>query len=376
MQALEIFKAGNHTSASGVALSFSESDLEATVRAYDPALHEAPIVIGHPKDNGPAYGWVSGLEYADGALVAKPSQVDPQFAEIVAAGRFKKRSASFYSPDSPQNPVPGVYYLRHVGFLGAQPPAVKGLRDVAFSEEEGVVEFADDGMVTGILALMMRRLRDFFIAEYGVDKAQGIIPDFMVQDIEAAARAPSEEPYPAPAFSDPREEPSMTMTPEQIAELEAKAARADELQAALEKRDAEFAELSSKQAEADKAAALVGIKAEIEPHVQAGRVLPAEVDSLASFAASLDAATETVDFVEGEETRKVSARALFLSQLGRRPVAVDFSERAPGGDTEGSQTADSADLARKARAYAEQRRSAGDQISFTEAVDAVLSGKA
>jgi hypothetical protein len=55
---------------------------------------------------------------------------------------------------------------------------------------------------------------------------------------------------------------------------------------------------------------------------------------------------------------------------------VDFSERAPGGDTEGSQTADSADLARKARAYAEQRRSAGDQISFTEAVDAVLSGKA
>ena len=105
-------------------------------------MHEAPIVIGHPSDNAPAYGWVSGLSFDEGAgLEAEPAQVEAQFAEMVADGRFKKVSASFYTPESASNPAPGVYYLRHVGFLGAQPPAVKGLKPVAFAEDdEGVVE--------------------------------------------------------------------------------------------------------------------------------------------------------------------------------------------------------------------------------------------
>jgi hypothetical protein len=43
---------------SGQALAFSESDLQATVAAYDPAKHEAPLVVGHPTHDMPAYGWV------------------------------------------------------------------------------------------------------------------------------------------------------------------------------------------------------------------------------------------------------------------------------------------------------------------------------
>ena len=66
----------------------------------------------------------------------------PQFTDWVAAGRYKKRSASFYTADHPSNPTPGKPYLRHVGFLGAQPPAVKGLADFAGTDEP-VYEFAD-----------------------------------------------------------------------------------------------------------------------------------------------------------------------------------------------------------------------------------------
>lgn len=73
------------------------------------------------------------LAAGDDGLNAEPHQVDPEFAEMVNAGRFKKISASFYTPDAPNNPVPGVYYLRHVGFLGAQPPAVKGLKQAEFA---------------------------------------------------------------------------------------------------------------------------------------------------------------------------------------------------------------------------------------------------
>ncbi|MDR2925945.1 MAG: hypothetical protein LBU76_08395 [Azoarcus sp.] len=137
---LHIFRAGRHAPMSGGQIDFSEADLAACAAAYDPALHEAPIVVGHPATNGPAYGWVKNLSADGSGLHASPHQVDPAFAEIVAAGRYKKISASFYLPSSPSNPKPGVLYLRHMGFLGAQPPAVKGLRQPAFGEaEEGVV---------------------------------------------------------------------------------------------------------------------------------------------------------------------------------------------------------------------------------------------
>lgn len=141
---IQIFKPGRHTAMSGAELAFSESDLAASAAAYNPALSEAPIVVGHPALDLPAYGWVKSLAFADGGLEAEPDQVDPAFAEMVAAGRFKKISAAFYPPDAPKNPVPGVYYLRHVGFLGAAAPAVKGLRTPAFAEDDGVVtlEFA------------------------------------------------------------------------------------------------------------------------------------------------------------------------------------------------------------------------------------------
>ncbi|MBA2929890.1 hypothetical protein G9Q86_15050 [Pseudomonas sp. CCUG 57209] len=149
MKPLHIFKPGKHTAMSGASFDFSESDLAATVRAYDPALHEAPMVIGHPKHDGPASGWIQSLTATPEGLIAVPAQVDADFAEQVAKGSYKKISASFYHPDAANNPVPGVYYLRHVGFLGAQPPSVKGLRPIELADgEQGVVEFGDYGKST------------------------------------------------------------------------------------------------------------------------------------------------------------------------------------------------------------------------------------
>lgn len=48
-----MFKSGRQIAMNGAVLEFSESDLAASARAYDPALHEAPIVIGHPKHDAP-----------------------------------------------------------------------------------------------------------------------------------------------------------------------------------------------------------------------------------------------------------------------------------------------------------------------------------
>ncbi|TAX64400.1 hypothetical protein ELI03_34660 [Rhizobium leguminosarum] len=111
--------------------------------AYDPKSHEAPIVIGHPKQDTPAYGWIEKIIAKEDGLHAVPRQVNPEFAEIVKQGSYKKVSAAFYPPDAPSNPKPGTAYLRHIGFLGAAPPSVKGLKEIQFSED-AMIFFAEE----------------------------------------------------------------------------------------------------------------------------------------------------------------------------------------------------------------------------------------
>lgn len=141
-QVIQIFKAGTHVDTAGNSRVFTVEDVKGMAAVYDPALHEAPLVIGHPMDDKPSQGWVTALEATDeGVLLMTTRKVDPAFAADVRAGRFLKRSASFYPPHAPNNPAPGKWYLRHVAWLGAQPPAVKGLADVNFGAANDAVSF-------------------------------------------------------------------------------------------------------------------------------------------------------------------------------------------------------------------------------------------
>lgn len=183
--ALHIFKPGQHTAMSGQTLNFSAADLAATCAAYDPAKHEAPLVVGHPQADLPAYGWVAALKFSEGGLDATPAQVNPDFADMVAAGAFKKISASFYAPDAPQNPVPGVYYLRHVGFLGAQAPAVKGLRQPSFADDEaGVITFGETDALTDFSTLEEPTVTEEEAAQL---RTQNAAAATRIAELEAAA---------------------------------------------------------------------------------------------------------------------------------------------------------------------------------------------
>jgi len=126
----ELFSVGKHRDKKGQVRNWTEADLDRIVTTYDPSKgHEAPICIDHeenegPIEGGPAYGWVQKLKREGRLLLAKFHQVVPAFAEAVNQGLFKKRSIALYPDGS----------LRHVAFLGALPPAVKGLRDNTFQE--------------------------------------------------------------------------------------------------------------------------------------------------------------------------------------------------------------------------------------------------
>lgn len=373
MKRVPIFRPGRHTAANGTTLEFSEEQLAASIAAYDPKKHEAPLVIGHPKDNGPAWGWVSGLSFADGEVVADTAQVEPTFAEMVEAGRFKKVSASWYTPDSPSNPVPGVYYLRHVGFLGAMPPAIKGLGPVQFAEdEEGVVEF-HDAYAQGLIATLFRRMRETFLSKFGQADADAALPGYLIEDLENEARRARESATPSPIFS---EDPAMTnQTNEQLAQAQAALAAAQARIAELEGQTASFNEREEQLRQRERAAAVASLRAELDTHVKAGRILPAHVGALAEFMATLPAEGEVVEFGEPVDgaTPKLSPRAFMQQFIAQLPKAVDFGERAPGTEpAAGDMTAEQ--LAERARAYIKRvAEETGRVVSYVEAVNHVVA---
>ncbi len=136
-QWVDIFSAGKHTDSVGVEHDIDVAFLEQVVNNFLPSVHEPPAVIGHPKEDAPAYAWASALRVLDGVLQAQFCDGDPSFEALVEEGKFKKRSASFYL-DTKTAPAGRAPQLRHVGFLGAQPPSVKGLREIQFNEGEAI----------------------------------------------------------------------------------------------------------------------------------------------------------------------------------------------------------------------------------------------
>ena len=355
----------------GAELSFSEQDLRASAAAYDPSLHEAPLVVGHPQHNLPAYGWVSGLSFADDkGLEAEPSQVDPAFSEMVNAGRFKKISASFYTPNSPSNPVPGIYYLRHVGFLGAMPPAVKGLRDAAFAEgEEGVVEF-HDAFGQNKIARLFRRLREWLIDTQDVETADRILPEYDVKELEDEAQqafAKLEDQQTAPGISGFLENPdgSTAMTEE---ELKAEKAKIADEKEKLEKAQADFAELQKKAQDAERGKRLDAYAEYAEELAAAGKIVPAQKPRLIALMAALDSSGE-LSFSEGDKEQNSNAVEALKGLLDAKQAGVHFGEF--GGGDDDCAPVDSRGLSEKAVAYQEEQRRNGVDIDIVRAVRAV-----
>lgn len=93
--------------------------------SYGQNGHRAPIVLGHPQDNHPAWGWVNKCR-AEGDNLYCDLDVTPELKQLMDEGRFRERSVAFYNSEPPT--------LRHIGFLGAVPPRIKGLEPVNLSD--------------------------------------------------------------------------------------------------------------------------------------------------------------------------------------------------------------------------------------------------
>lgn len=355
MELIEIFRAGTRQDANGNTITITADDLKTIAANYSTQYHEAPIVIGHPKHDNPAYGWIKGLVAEGEVLKAEPQQVDSEFAELVREGKFKKISAAFYLPNSANNPKPDGFYLRHVGFLGAMPPAVKGLKDPMFADSDTeFVEFSD-----WTNASLWQRLRDFFIDKFGLDDADRVLPAWQVQSLqEEATREDLKQTYETPSspiFNEPDEKPNEggTMSEQEkqrLAELEAENAqlKAAQAQAQREKMHAENAAFA-------------------ESLIAEGKLSPKQKDAALAL---LNAEHGSAAFSESEFKQRLKT---FLTEL---PKSVEFAEVAtkdkvaePQDDSveyaEGTDPA-SIEMDKKVRAYMKAHN-----VSYVEAFNAI-----
>ncbi|MEO8118922.1 MAG: peptidase [Rhodoferax sp.] len=315
---LHIFKPGKWTAMSGESIEFSAADLAATAKAFDPSVSKAPIVIGHPATDDPAKGWISALVANERGLFAQASQIDPAFAEAARAGRYGTLSAKFYRPTDTNNPVPGVWYLRHLGALGAAAPGVKGLDSPGFAAgDEGVcfqegLAFSEWDDVDN--ANLWRNLREWFIGKFGQAEADTVIPSYTVKSLEQGAQddvrdaaATDINATPAPQFSESHP-PETTVTPEQKTALEAENTRLR----------TELAATRATQLHAAHVAFCDGLPG----------VMPAWRDVVVATLDHLAAQPGVVEFGEGEARAPLADK--FKAMLTALPAAVQFGEHATG----------------------------------------------
>lgn len=181
-----IFRAGDY----GEKGKWTRGDLDEVVANFSAGEWAPPAVFGHPKEDSPAHGWVSELRRNGDVLEAKFTNVSDELEGSVKDMRFPNRSAAFYLDPKGKGPA-----LRHVGFLGATPPEVKGLEPIQFSDGEFVaIEFDEEETMdrAELQKSIGEGIKNFFseLFSAGSDKHADTFTEAQVRERIAAAQKP------------------------------------------------------------------------------------------------------------------------------------------------------------------------------------------
>ena len=279
---IEIARTGTFTDSAGRPQTFTEQDLDAIARAYDPDQRDAPLCIGHPKDNAPAFGWVEKLKREGAKLFATFAHVPGEVKKLVAKKHYRHVSMSL---------MPDRVNLRHVALLGAAQPAIDGLRAVELNDggDAITVNFAaSDGEGDSMTIEELQR-------QVGQLQAQ----------LEALKTENADLKKKADTHKQDKDKADAAKT-----DAEQKAAKAS----------ADFAAYKGK-IETERR------EARVSALVQAGKVKPAERAGVLDFAAKLAGQDGTVDFAAPDGTKEsVTLEERYFRDLEARPVDERFAD--------------------------------------------------
>lgn len=202
---VEIFRGGTHAPSSGGTATFTETDLQELAESFNGSTasgHRVPLVLGHPKDNAPAWGWLEQVKRVGNSLFGTFKDVRQEMVDWVENKHFQSISPRIYPRNHPSNPTPGQLNFGHIGALGGQQPAVKGMAPLAFSESEpdglldfefaeiSVMEFGDYmslGTALSHIAKVFQMQRDMMLAADGMEATDKIFPRDLIDGLKEYA---------------------------------------------------------------------------------------------------------------------------------------------------------------------------------------------
>lgn len=345
---IEVLKPGTYWDANGNRVDVTAADVAELAGAYDPDLLDSPAVVGHPKQNHPAYGWMRNLRVDGDVLLCDLIDVDPEFADSIKAKRYKHRSLAYFGRASKGNPKPGTLYPKHLGWLGAKAPAVRGLKEVALAADDDaiVIELSSPSWSWRLqwalrnIADTFRRQREAAIAQGGAEAADALIPNYVVDELTSLATQidadiAAEAVEVAPHFASPDNQGGQMATPEEIAAREA----------ALAQREAALA--AREQSIGDKEVALAAAETEarrkadtdfVQGLIADGRLRPTEKDDVLAELAALDDLDTTIELSGPEDGQKIklSPHGALRRRLSAAPKLVELGpyvdKGGPGAD--------------------------------------------
>ena len=254
--------------------------------------------------------------------------------------------------------------LRHVGFLGGMPPAVKGLADYAFSDANEPIcfEFMDWQTADGLNSVgrLFRKIKDWIISQSGVESADAIIPEYEIDMLKEKRATPEPEQVSAPAFSEGGNMPEVEDLKAEIAKLTQQVQEFSEKVTALETENGQLkTEAANQKAEA--------VKNELNSFcdglIKEGKMRPADKEMFVEQLIIANDASQR-QFAEGEKTPVQKLR----DTLASMPKVVEFGEMKDP-ENKGDVPTDAKSVAQRALQYQEEQARNGVVISITQAVE-------
>jgi hypothetical protein len=361
---VQIFAAGTHTDSKGQTKEWTTSDLDEMVANHN-AQDLAPMVIGHPKHDSPAWGWIGALKREGEALFAKFDKVHSKFIEWGEAGHIHNRSVKILK-------TPKGFRVGHIGFLGAMAPAVEGMEALEFAADaEGdTYEFGwADGYRLGLVARMMRRMREIALLKWGQEDADNLVPLYEVEDLERAAAEEKSDPEKRLNHFNTPPNPETTVstfTQQQLDDAVAKARQEEQAKhnaTVLKLRAAEF---SGHMAE--NRAFITGISQDEKGNV---RLTPAQAEGWAeclTFAQLAEGNALEFSFTAGDQSeKKLSVYEFLKGKLADLPVQLKLGQEQVRQDNK-LDLNDAVALEKAASEFVASEKEAGREITIAQAV--------
>ena len=283
--------------------NITKSDLNEIVASYSEVNDKAPVVVGHPKDNSPAYGVINKMEVVGDKLMIHATNMKKKIVKAIKNKQLLAQSISLFPRDHDANPTKGKLHVRHSGMLGGKRGAVHGL--------EPLPEFSD-GEDTEFINIDFSESQD--------KKNKSLFDRFMEWTKREEKNKSQEE---IQSYSDNEE---TTMTKEEQEKFDALKAKVDATEKENKKFKKQIVDFSEEKAKIEKLARTKSIEDFCEKAVKDGNILPADKDMHVQIMLSIP--QDEIEFSE----EKTSSLDLYQKQIQSKKVNLDFSEKTKDGD--------------------------------------------